>query len=106
MNEQFALELHRAGDAIAEIARVAMCAPVVKFTTVRIHDDRSRVTFSVCVVPDSDTGTAVINALREFGVDETGFMRYVPVDSNLGAVVAKTYRELFGVFEDAETDSE
>ena len=105
MNEQFALELHRAGDAIATLQSLAT-GPVTLFFR-KAPDDECLSVFVSIMMRDADAPTAVI--LAQFAPSECcpgPILRAAPVDLNLGAVMAKTYRELFGVFEDTETDSE
>jgi hypothetical protein len=104
MNEQFALELHRAGDAIAVLQSLAFSPLTLYYDK---FSERENASISVTILTREPEVSASICAQFAPGVgDRAPIHRAAPVDSNLGAVMAKTYRELFGVSEDTETDSE
>ena len=108
MNEQFALELHRAGDAIAELFAVSSTAIEIDFSRADSwwHNEADRHTASLTArMNKANRDTIFLTAVKNTDA-RMEITRCATVGANLGAVMAKTYRELFGVFEDTETDSE
>jgi hypothetical protein len=93
MNEQFALRLHSIGDAIFLIS--GTCGEFIHEFSCGVNLSDGLNELSV----DVKTSGAV---LLETPIETCCF----PINANLGATLARKYRELFGVSEDTETDSE